>query len=43
MDYKIKLTEDAEQDLDRYLNYLLFVKKSEQAASYLLDDLKQLF
>lgn len=38
MDYKIKLTEDAEQDLDRYLNYLLFVKKSEQAASYLLDD-----
>lgn len=38
MDYKIKLTEDAEQDLDRYLNYLLFVKKSEQAASNLLDD-----
>lgn len=38
MDYDVQLTEDAEQDLDRYVKYLLFVKKNEQAASNLLDD-----
>lgn len=38
MDYDVQLTEDAEQDLDRYVKYLLFVKKNEQAASNLLDN-----
>lgn len=38
MAYKIQLTEDAEQNLDSYIRYLLFVKKSEQAAGNLLDD-----
>lgn len=32
------VTEDAENDLDNYIRYLLFVKKSEQAAKNLLDD-----
>lgn len=38
MDYKVVMTVDAEEDLDRYVRYLLFVKKSEQAAKNLLDD-----
>ena len=38
MDYKIVITEDAETDLDRYIRYLLFAKKSKQAAQNLLDD-----
>jgi plasmid stabilization system protein ParE len=38
MDYDVQLTEDAEQDLDRYVKYLLFVKKNEQAANNLLND-----
>ena len=32
MDYKIVLMKDAEEDLDRFIAYLLFEKKSEQAA-----------
>ena len=38
MDYKIFITKDAEEDLDRYVRYLLFEKKNEQAAGNLLDD-----
>lgn len=38
MDYKVVLTIDAEEDLDRNVKYLLFVKQSEQAASNLLND-----
>lgn len=38
MDYKIFITNDAEEDLDRYVRYLLFEKKNEQAAGNLLDD-----
>ena len=38
MDYKVVITADAEEDLDRYVRYLLFEKKNEQAASNLLDD-----
>ena len=38
MDYKIVITRDAEEDLDRYIRYLLYEKKNEQAASNLLDD-----
>lgn len=38
MDYKVVLMKGAEEDLDKLLNYLLFEKKSEQAAKNLLDD-----
>ena len=38
MDYKIVLMRDAEEDLDRFITYLLFEKKSEQAARNLLND-----
>ena len=38
MDYKIVLMRDAEEDLDRFITYLLFEKKSEQAAKNLLND-----
>lgn len=38
MDYKIVVTSDAEEDLDRFIEYLLFEKKSEQAAKNVLDD-----
>lgn len=38
MDYKVIITEDAEQDLDRFVKFLLFEKRSEQAARNLLDD-----
>lgn len=38
MDYKIVLMRGAEEDLDRFVAYLLFEKKSEQAAINLLND-----
>ena len=38
MDYKIILMRDAEEDLDRFVTYLLFEKKSDQAARNLLND-----
>lgn len=38
MDYNIVLMRDAEEDLDRFIAYLLFEKKSEQAARNLLND-----
>lgn len=38
MDYKIVVTSDAEKDLDRFIHYLLFEKKSQQAAKNVLDD-----
>ena len=38
MEYKVVVTADAEEDLNRYLRYLLFEKKSEQAAKSVLDD-----
>ena len=41
MDYKVFLTEDAENDLNQYIEYLLFVKKNEQAAKNLLDDFEK--
>ena len=33
MDYKVVLTSDAEADLDNFVRYLLFVKRSKQAAT----------
>ena len=38
MDYNVVLMEEAEADLDRFIAYLLFEKKNEQAAKNLLDD-----
>ena len=38
MAYKVVLMKDAEEDLDRFIAYLLFEKKSEQAARNLLND-----
>ena len=38
MEYKIVIMEDAEEDLDKFVRYLLLEKKSEQAARNLLDD-----
>lgn len=40
MVYKVVLMKSAEDDLDRFVSYLLFVKKNEQAAQNLLN-LKQ--
>lgn len=31
MDYRIVVTKDAEEDLDRFVQYLIFEKKSMQA------------
>ena len=41
MDYEVIMTSDAENDLDQFIRYLLFEKKSEQAARNLLDDFEQ--
>jgi plasmid stabilization system protein ParE len=41
MDYRVIITNDAEADLDRFISYLLFVKRSQQAASNVLDDFEQ--
>jgi hypothetical protein len=38
MDYKIVLMQNAENDLNSFISYLLFEKKSEQAAGNLLND-----
>lgn len=38
MHCKVVITEDAEADLDNFIHYLLFVKKSEQAAKNVLND-----
>ena len=38
MAYKIVLMQNAEEDLDRFVIYLLFEKKSEQAARNLLNN-----
>ena len=38
MDYKVVLMKDAEEDLDRFITYLLLEKKSEQAARNLLNE-----
>ena len=38
MDYKVIITEDAEADMDKFVRYLLFEKKNEQAAINLIND-----
>lgn len=38
MEYKVVITLDAEEDLEGFIKYLLLEKKSEQAASNVLND-----
>ena len=38
MDYKIVVTADAQEDLEHFIEYLLFEKQSVQAAKNVLDD-----
>lgn len=38
MDYKVVVTRDAEEDLDGFIKYLIFEKKSMQAAENVLND-----
>ncbi len=38
MDYRIVVTKDAEEDLERFIKYLLFEKESIQAAKNVLND-----
>ena len=38
MDYKIIVTKSAEEDLERFIQYLVYEKGSHQAARNLLDD-----
>ena len=40
MAYKVVITEDAQADLDRFINYLIFDKNSKQAGSNVLEDFK---
>ena len=41
MAYNVVITSDAEKDLDKFITYLLFEKKNEQAARNLLDDFEE--
>lgn len=38
MDYRVVVTKDAEEDLDRFIKYLIFEKESIQAAQNVLND-----
>ena len=38
MDYKVVITIDAEQDLERHIRYLLEAKKNDQAARNVIND-----
>lgn len=39
MDYRVVVTKEAEEDLNQFIQYLLFAKKNKQAAQNVLDDL----
>lgn len=41
MGYKVIVTDDAFEDLDNILYYILFVLKNEQAAQNVLSDFEQ--
>ena len=41
MEYKVVITSDAEEDLDRFIRYLLFVKQNPQAATNVLNDFEK--
>lgn len=38
MDYKVVVTRDAEEDLERFIKYLIIEKESMQAAENMLND-----
>lgn len=38
MDYKVVTTKDAEEDLERFIQYLMIEKESRQAAENVLND-----
>jgi len=38
MDYKVVVTKDAEEDLERFIQYLVFEKENIQAAKNVLND-----
>lgn len=40
MDYKGVVTAEAEEDLNQFVQYLLFAKKNKQAVKNVLDDLR---
>ena len=41
MDYKVVITSDAEEDLDKFISYLLFEKRNPQAAANVLNDFEE--
>ncbi len=41
MEYKVVMTLDAEEDLDRFIRYLLFAKQNPQAATNVLNDFEE--
>lgn len=41
MDYKVVVTRDAEEDLERFVKYLIMEKESMQAAENVLNDVSQ--
>ena len=41
MVYKVVITSDPEEDLERFVRYLLFVKKNPQAATNVLNDFEE--
>ena len=41
MDYKVVVTAEAEEDLNQFIRYLLFVKKNTQAAKNVLNDFEE--
>lgn len=41
MDYKVVLTLDAEEDLNEFIQYLIFEKNNVQAAKNVLDDFEK--
>ncbi len=41
MEYKVVITSDAEEDLDRFVRYLLFEKQNPQAATNVLNDFEE--
>ena len=41
MDYNVVVTKSAEEDLNRFIQYLLFEKGNEQAAKNVLDDFER--
>lgn len=41
MDYRGVVTAEAEEDLNQFIQYLIFEKQNEQAAKNVLDDLEE--